>query len=104
MAYTMKQVAKQAGVSAATVSRVLNRTHYISAETSRRVLEVVNQLQYRKNVHARRLATGQSNLFGLVISEITNPYFPEVIKGFQAAAWDRGFDVLLCNTEYNQER
>jgi len=100
----MKQVAKQAGVSAATVSRVLNRTHYISAETSRRVLEVVNQLQYRKNVHARRLATGQSNLFGLVISEITNPYFPEVIKGFQAAAWDRGFDVLLCNTEYNQER
>jgi DNA-binding LacI/PurR family transcriptional regulator len=104
MAYTMREVAKRAGVSVATVSRVLNKTHYISPETSRRVLEVVSQLQYRKNVHARRLATGQSNLFGLVISEITNPYFPELIKGFQAAAWDRGFDVLLFNTEYNPER
>jgi DNA-binding LacI/PurR family transcriptional regulator len=104
MAYTMREVAKRAGVSVATVSRVLNNTPYISAETSRRVLEVVEQLQYRKNVHARRLATGQSNLFGLVISEITNPYFPELIKGFQAAAWDRGFDVLLLNTEYNPER
>lgn len=104
MAFTMREVAKRAGVSAATVSRVLNKSHYFSAETSRRVLEVVNQLQYRKNVHARRLATGQSDLFGLVISEITNPYFPELIKGFQAAAWDRGFDVLLLNTEYNRER
>jgi LacI family transcriptional regulator len=104
MAYTMREVAKRAGVSPATVSRVLNKTHYISVETSQRVLDVVNQLHYHKNIHARRLSTGQSNLFGLVISEITNPYFPELIKGFQAAAWDRGFDVLLCNTEYNQER
>jgi LacI family transcriptional regulator len=104
MGYTMKEVAKRAGVSAATVSRVLNKKHYISAETSRRVREIVSQLQYRKNVHARRLATGQSDLFGLVVSEITNPYFPEIIRGFQAAAWDRGFDVLLCNTEYSQER
>jgi len=104
MAYTMREVAKRAGVSPATVSRVLNKTHYISPETARHVLEVVNQLQYHKNVHARRLATGQSNLLGLVISEITNPYFLELIRGFQAAAWDRGLDVLLCNTEYNPER
>jgi LacI family transcriptional regulator len=86
------------------VSRVLNKTHYISAETERRVLEVVGQLKYFKNVHARRLATGQSDLFGLVISEIANPYFAEVIRGFQAAAWDRGFDVLLCNTQYDETR
>jgi DNA-binding LacI/PurR family transcriptional regulator len=104
VAYTMREVAERAGVSPATVSRVLNKTHYISPETAQRVLEVVNLLQYHKNVHARRLSTGQSNLLGLVISEITNPYFPELIKGFQAAAWDRGFDVLLCNTEYGQER
>jgi DNA-binding LacI/PurR family transcriptional regulator len=104
MGHTMREVAKQAGVSPATVSRVLNKTQYISPETKRRVLEVVGQLNYYKNVHARRLATGQSNLFGLVISEIVNPYFPEVIRGFQAAAWDRGFDVLLCNTEYDERR
>ena len=104
MAYTMREVAKRAGVSPATVSRVLNKANHISPETAQRVLAVVNSLQYHKNVHARRLSTGQSNLLGLVISEITNPYFPELIKGFQAAAWDRGFDVLLCNTEYRQVR
>src|SRR5216683_5266001 len=104
MSHTMREVAEKAGVSHATVSRVLNKTQYISAKMEQRVLEVVRQLNYYKNVHARRLATGQSDLFGLVISEIANPYFPEIIRGFQAAAWDRGFDVLLCNTEYDQAR
>ena len=87
MGHTMREVAKRAGVSPATVSRVLNKTQYISTETEQRVLEVVRQLNYYKNVHARRLATGQSDLFGLVISEIANPYFPEIIRGFQASAW-----------------
>jgi DNA-binding LacI/PurR family transcriptional regulator len=104
MTHTMREVAKKAGVSPATVSRVLNKTQYIAPETERRVLEVVRQLNYFKNVHARRLATGQSDLFGLVISEIANPYFPEIIRGFQAAAWERGFDVLLFNTEYQEAR
>jgi LacI family transcriptional regulator len=104
MAYTMRDVARRAGVSAATVSRVLNKTHYISDETRTRVLHVVDQLNYFKNVHARRLATGKSDLFGLVISDIANPYFPEVIRGFQTAAWDKGFDAILMNTEYSHER
>jgi DNA-binding LacI/PurR family transcriptional regulator len=104
MSHTMREVAEKAGVSPATVSRVLNKTQYISPETEQRVLEVVRQLNYYKNVHARRLATGQSDLFGLVISEIANSYFPEIIRGFQAAAWDRGFDVLLFNTEYQESR
>jgi DNA-binding LacI/PurR family transcriptional regulator len=104
MGHTMKEVAKRAGVSPATVSRVLNKTHYIAAKTEQRVLEVVHQLKYIKNVHARRLATGRSDLFGLLISEIVNPYFPEIIRGFQAAAWERSFDVLLCNTEYSPAR
>jgi LacI family transcriptional regulator, repressor for deo operon, udp, cdd, tsx, nupC, and nupG len=104
MAYTMRDVAKLAGVSPATVSRVLNQTHYRSAATEKRVLEVVNKLKYYKNVHARRLSTGESDLFGLVSSEIANPYFAEVIRGFQGAAWDLGFDVLLFNTEYVETR
>ncbi len=104
MAHTMSEVATRAGVSKATVSRVLNETQSIAPETKRRVLEVVRQLNYHKNVHARRLATGRSDLFGLVISEITNPYFHEIIRGFQAEAWDRGFDVVLCNTEYSAQR
>src|SRR5204863_6774590 len=104
MGHTMREVAKRAGVSPATVSRVLNKTRYISVETERRVLEVVGQMKYFKNVHARRLVTGRSDLFGLVISEIANPFFPEIIRGYQATAWSHGFDVLLCNTEYDCER
>lgn len=104
MVHTMREVASRAGVSKATVSRVLSKTHTIAPETERRVLEVVRQLNYHKNVHARRLATGRSDLFGLVISEISNPYFPEIIHGFQAEAWDRGLDVVLCNTEYRSQR
>jgi LacI family transcriptional regulator len=103
--YTMLDVAHKAGVSKATVSRVLNnQTHYIADETRKRVLEVVDELNYYKNVHARRLATGQSDLYGLVVSDIANPFFPEVIRGFQDAAWERGFDVLLLNTEYSKTR
>lgn len=100
----MREVAKKAGVSPATVSRVLNKTKDISPETEKRVLDAVKQLNYYKNVHARRLSTGKSDLYGLVISEIVNPYFPELIRGFQAEAWDKGYDVLLCNTEYDPAR
>ena len=104
MAHTMSDVAKRAGVSPATVSRVLSKSPYIAVETVNRVLEAVDALRYHRNVHARRLATGKSNIFGLVISEIANPFFPELIRGFQSQAWDRGFDVLLLNTEYNKQR
>src|SRR6266704_2437169 len=104
MAHTMREVSRRAGVSLATVSRVLSNTQYVSEEVRRRVLSAVREFDYFKNVHARRLATGQSDLLGLVISEIANPYFPEIIRGFQASAWDRGLDVLLCNTEYDQAR
>jgi DNA-binding LacI/PurR family transcriptional regulator len=104
MPYTMREVARRAGVSLATVSRVLNNTQYTSEETRARVLNAVREFNYFKNVHARRLATGRSDLFGLVISEIANPYFPEIIRGYQAIAWSHGFDVLLCNTEYDRER
>jgi len=104
MAHTMDEVAKLAGVSPSTVSRVLSKSPYISAHTVSRVMSAVEQLRYHRNVHARRLAVGKSDLFGLVISEIANPFFPEIIRGFQSAAWDRGFDVLLLNTEYSQKR
>ena len=104
MAYTMNDVAKRAGVSTATVSRVLSKSPYISEETIRRVLAAVDALRYHRNVHARRLAIGKSDLFGLLISEIANPYFSEIIRGFQSEAWDHGFDVLLLNTEYSEKR
>lgn len=104
MGYTMEEVAKLARVSPATVSRVLSKNPSISAPTVKRVMDAVAKLNYHRNVHARRLAIGKSDLFGLVISEIANPFFSEIIRGFQAAAWERGFDVLLLNTEYDEKR
>jgi len=86
MASCMRDVAKVADVSKATVSRVLNKERYVDPETRKRVLEAARQLNYYQNVHARRLARGRSDLFGLIISEIANPFFPEVIRGFEAAA------------------
>ncbi len=104
MAHTLNDVAKLAGVAPSTVSRVLSKSPHISAETVKRVLAAVEKLRYHRNVHARRLAVGRSDLFGLVISEIANPFFAEIIRGFQSAAWENDFDVLLLNTEYNEKR
>ena len=100
----MKDVAERAGVSVTTVSHLLNKTRYVALETEERIHEVIRELNYHKNAHARRLARGQSDLFGLIISEIANPFFPEIIKGFQSAAWEKGFDMLLLNTEYDPKR
>ncbi|MBO0720454.1 MAG: LacI family DNA-binding transcriptional regulator [Blastocatellia bacterium] len=104
MAYTMKDVAERAGVSLATVSHVLNKTRYTAPETESRVLAAVEDLNYHANAHARRLAMKQTDLFGLIVSEIANPFFPEIINGFQTAAWKEGFDTLLCNTEHDPMR
>lgn len=100
----MKDVAKRAGVSITTVSHVLNRTRRVSPETRQRVLEAIRELNYYKDAHARRLARGRSDFFGLIVSDIGNPFFPELIKAFENAALEKGFDLLLCNTNYQPER
>src|SRR5258708_27506939 len=106
MVVQMKDVAERAGVSLSTVSFVLNkkRSQSISPETSKRVWAVAQELNYHVNVHARRLARRKSNFVGLIISEIANPFFPDVIRGFETAATNRGLELLLCNTEYQPER
>jgi LacI family transcriptional regulator len=76
----------------------------VAEETRRRVLQVVNELNYRRDPNARRLAGGRSDLFGLIVSEIANPFFADVIRGFEVAAMGRGFDVVLCHTEYQPRR
>src|SRR5262245_50597938 len=86
MGYTMKDVAERAGVSLSTVSHVLNKTRYTAPETESRVLRAVEELNFHVNAHARRLAMKQTDLVGLIVSEIANPFFPEIINGFQTAA------------------
>jgi len=104
MVYRTKDVAKRAGVSVATVSRVLNNARYVDAKTRQRVLAVARKLKYYRNAHARRLANRRSELVGLIVSEIANPYYPEVIRSFEAATLRRHLEVLLYNTEYGPDR
>lgn len=100
----MEDVAKQAGVSVTTVSHVINSTRLVAPETRQRVLEAIRQLNYYKDAHARRLARGHSGFLGLIVSDIGNPFFPEIIKSFETAALAKGLDLLLCNTHYDPVR
>lgn len=104
MAPQMKDVAHKAGVSVTTVSHVMNKTRFVTPQTRRRVLEVIRELNYHKDAHARRLARGSSDFFGLIVSDIENPFFPEVVKSFESAALEHGLDLLLSNTNYDPKR
>lgn len=101
---SIREVAEQAGVSVSTVSHVINRTRYVAAETVDRVERSIAALGYSPSRIARALAHGSTNLVGLVISDITNPFFPDVVKGFENAAVDRGWDFFLMNTNYDPKR
>ncbi len=96
----MRDVAEKAGVSISTVSHIVNNTRPVADETRARVLQAIRELKYYKNAIGRRLARGRSDSFGLIISDIENPFFGELIKSFELAVQDRGFDVLLCTTNY----
>jgi DNA-binding LacI/PurR family transcriptional regulator len=100
----IKDVAREASVSTATVSHVINGTKYVSDDTRKRVLDAIKRCEYSPNAHARSLASGRSNMLGLLISDISNPFFPEVVKAIEAAAFERGYNVILLNTNYDAER
>jgi len=100
----IKDVAKLSGVSTATVSHVINKTRYVSDETKRRVLGAIENVGYTPNIHARNLASGQSRTLGLIISDITNPFFPDLVKSIQERALELGYDVIVLNTNYEPAR
>jgi len=104
MAPQMKDVAGKAGVSVTTVSHVMNKTRFVAPQTRQRVVEAIRELNYHKDAHARRLARGSSDFLGLIVSDIENPFFPEIVKSFESAALERGLDLLLSNTNYDPKR
>jgi LacI family transcriptional regulator len=99
---SMKDVAREAGVSTATVSHVINNTRKVTEETRRRVLDAIERCHYYPNAHARTLASGRSKLLGLVVTDIASAFFPEVVRSVQWAASDRGYDVILVDTNYSR--
>jgi LacI family transcriptional regulator len=101
MALTIRDVAREAKVSTATVSHVLNKTGQVSRKTRQQVLSVVRRLGYFPNAHARNLASRSSRTLGMIVSDIENPFFPEVIRSFEARARQLGYEVILSDTNYD---
>src|SRR5579875_393648 len=97
-------VARRARVSTATVSRVINGTAFVTPETADRVRKAIEALSFYPDVNARSLGSGRSGLYGLIISDITNPYFPELVKAFEDVAVEHGREVLIANTNYDPKR
>ena len=104
MTVTIRDVALAAGVSTATVSNVLNNTGKVGAKTQRHVLSTVKRLGYVPDVHARRLASNNRRTLGIIVSDIENPFFPEVIKSFEMRARELGYDAILSDTNYDPQR
>ena len=100
----IKAVAKLANVSTATVSRTINEPDKVSPETAERVRQAIKSTNFYPNTNARALGSGRSNLYGLIISDITNPFFPELVKAFEDIAVAHGQEVLIANTNYDPER
>ena len=100
----IKDIAREAGVSTATVSHVINNTKYVSDETREKVQRAIEEFNYHPNAHAQMLALGRSNMIGLLVSDISNPFFPEIIKSIEAAVFAAGYNLILLNTNYEPER
>src|SRR4051794_20653030 len=94
---TIADVARAAGGSQVTVSRVLNDRGGAGSETRARVLAAAKALQYRPNAFAKGLKIGQSQTIGVVVPDITNPFFPEIIRGAELVARQEGYTLLLGN-------
>ena len=101
---TLKEVAARCGVSTATVSRVLNDTGRVKEATRARVLRAMSKLNYHPNIHARTLAHGKSRTLGMIVSNLRNPFFLDIFQVLEADAHERGFEVLVANTDYESKQ
>ena len=100
----IREIAKRAKVSTATVSRTINRIPTVDPLLAKRVWRVVNELGYYPNRQARALVSGRSRIFGLIVSEITNPFFPEIVQSFEDLAVQHNYELLLTSTVHDPKR
>jgi DNA-binding LacI/PurR family transcriptional regulator len=100
----IREVARLAKVSTATVSRTINGSDKVTPKTRERVQRAIEELRFYPNTWARALGSGRSSLYGLIISDITNPFFPELVKSFEDMAVEHGQEVLVANTSYDPAR
>jgi LacI family transcriptional regulator len=101
---TMTEIAKLTGVSQATVSRVLNGNTSVNTEVRKRVLDCANEQNYQPNIMAQSLVGNQTFLLGMIVTDIGNPFFAELVKVIESEAAERGYTLMLFNTNANRER
>lgn len=104
MATSIKDVAREANVSIATVSRVLNNIDVVNEDTKKRVLEAIKKLDYRPNIVARSLKTQKSRTIGIIIPDISNPIYPEIVRGAEDVCNIYDYNMILCNTDLDPEK
>jgi len=100
----IREIAKRAKVSTATASRAINRVPSVDPQLARRVWKVVDELGYYPNSQARSLVSGKSRIFGLIVSEITNPFTPEVVQAFEDIAVQHQYEILVTSTVHDPKR
>ncbi|OGP90789.1 MAG: hypothetical protein A2156_11030 [Deltaproteobacteria bacterium RBG_16_48_10] len=101
---TIKDVAKQVGVSTATVSHVINNTRFVSAELKQRVLKAIRDLGYHPNAIARSLVKRKTHTIGILISDILNPFYTAIVRRIEDVTYKSGYSVMLCNTDEDPEK
>lgn len=101
---TIKEVAKYAGISVASVSRYINKNGYVRAETGEKIAEAIQALEYVPNEVARSLFQKKSKFIGVLLPDIANPYFPLLAKGIEETLIKNGYMMLLANTSDSEEQ
>jgi len=96
---SIKDVANKAGVSTATVSRVINNTSFVSSKVKKRVLKAMDELDYQPNLAAKSLRSKKSNIIGLLMPDIANPFYMNVIKGIEKVMRENSYNILVSNSD-----
>lgn len=104
MAVSIKDVAREAGVSIATVSRVLNDIDVVNEETKKKVQDAIKKLSYRPNIVARSLKTQKTGTIGIIIPDISSQFYPEVVRGAEDVANIYDYNIMLCNTDLDPDK
>jgi LacI family transcriptional regulator len=104
MNISLRDIAKKAGVSVGTASNVLNRPGIVAPETAKRVLQVIEEMGYNPNGYVKQMSAGHSRTLGLVVPNVSNPFFAEVARGVEDVAAKKNYAVFICNTNESNQR
>jgi DNA-binding LacI/PurR family transcriptional regulator len=101
---TMKDISKKANVSLSTVSAVINQSAYVSPALTNRVMQAIEELNYKPNAVARSLKKKRTNTVGVIVSNLSNPFYPPLIEGIEDVSFNNNFNVILCNVSNGNKK